>query len=287
MKTVLLIGANSFIGKSVARALHGACALVGTYHEKKNPALHRQEQLDIADKRAVKALLQQIKPEVIILVAAVSSTSAPQEQLQRVNVSGVSNVVSALTELQLSPKVIFFSSSQVFDGKTGNYAETDVPNPVNDYGRSKLEGEKFVQAYPDFIIIRCSIVLGPKDKDDHDNFVTTFLKSTQRMTVFKDAFRSPTFVNDIGKVVRAFIERDCRGIIHVSSRESLSYAEMAKRIERVFGVTKAYGIAPCANLNIPKNSSLNADKLNTLIDFPLTTFNDMLIAMKNEGGELS
>lgn len=287
MKTVLLIGANSFIGKSVARELATTYAVIGTYHEKKSTAVRQQEQLDIADKNAVKALLQKTKPEIVILIAAISSTSAPAERLRRVNVAGVTNVISALNELKLAAKVVFFSSSQVFDGTNGPYRETDAPNPVNEYGRSKLEGEKLVQAYPDFVIIRCSIVLGPKDADDHDNFVTTFLKSTQRMTVFKDAFRSPTFARDIGKVIAALLEKDYRGIIHISSNESLSYEEMAKRIERVFGVTKEYDVVPCVNPNIPKNSSLNADTLRSLISFPLTTFDDMLVAIKNQGGELS
>jgi len=280
MNKLLVIGANSFVGKYLVEDLQKKYDVVGTYHNKKNPSIKDQVRLDITNIQNVLYVLEKIKPDLIIVLSAISSTKEPKEKIYNINVDGVSNIISGIEELKINPKVIFFSTDQIFDGNKGLYSEKDAPNPINDYGKSKLEGEKVIRNYSNHLILRLSQIIGNKRKGDHNNFVTMFLESKGDLKIFNNVYRTPIYVKDIGSIISELILNDQRGIINLASDSYLSYLEMAQGIENVFHCKKNYDVVECTNESIPKKLGLSNKLLKKISNIKLTDFHDMLIDMK-------
>ena len=282
MKKVLLIGAHSFVAKRIADYLKDKYELIGTYHNKKNPALAQQLQLDITKKHEVELVLRKTKPAVIIITAAISSISEAEDKTLEVNVNGTANIVGAAKEQSSDSKIIFFSSDQIFDGKKGFYKETDQPNPVNAYGKSKLEAEKIIQDYKNHLILRFSLIFGAQREDDRDNFVTRFINPDNKMQVFKNTYRTPIYVEDIPRVMDLLIQKDAKGTYNLGGGEYLTHAEMAARIEKIFNIRREYDIVNCEIPTIPKRLGLDNSLLRSITKFTFTDFETMLQKIKKE-----
>jgi dTDP-4-dehydrorhamnose reductase len=106
------------------------------------------------------------RPDLILHAAAwtdVDGAESEPERARRVNVEGARNVVA------LGAPVVYFSTDYVFDGTKGEpYVESDEPNPLSVYGRTKLEGEREIR---DGWVVRSSWLFGSTGK----NFVRTML----------------------------------------------------------------------------------------------------------------
>ena len=129
----------------------GAAGLIGQYIVKTAPrwahdwevqGLTRAD-LDLTDHANVERTWQSIKPDAVIHCAALSRTKDCEqdpESARRINVE----VTAHLAQLSRHIPFVFLSSGEVFDGRTGWYGETDKPNPINVYGRTKMEAEQAV-----------------------------------------------------------------------------------------------------------------------------------------------
>ena len=106
---------------------------------------------NILDRTEIANELRSVNPDIIIHAAGISSIDKCEQDYElalAVNVWGFNNVC----ELAGDGKVVLLSSEQVFDGVAGNYKEDDEPNPINNYGHSKLGAEAIAQLYGDKII---------------------------------------------------------------------------------------------------------------------------------------
>ena len=112
--------------------------------------------LDLTDFDAVRREFQKDKPQLIIHCAAVSTLAAAQanpDLARRVNV----DVTALLAGLAADIPFVFFSSDLVFDGRKGNYVETDAVNPIHVYGETKLAAEQIVLRNPRHTVVRTSL----------------------------------------------------------------------------------------------------------------------------------
>jgi dTDP-4-dehydrorhamnose reductase len=135
-------------------------------------------------------------------------------------VDGTANVVS------LGAPVVYYSTDYVFDGRKGEpYVESDEPNPLSVYGRTKLKGEREVR---DGWIIRSSWLFGWTGK----NFVRTMLalgEENDEVSVVDDQRGSPTFVGHLAEATRELLERP-QGIWHLAAEGDCTWAEFAEAI---------------------------------------------------------
>ncbi len=279
MRKIMFIGCNSYVGKQIIPEFSEAFELIGTYHKKKNDYLRVQVQLDATDRSAVESVIQKYVPDIIVILSAVSSTS--DKRAGGINVRIVSNIFDAVSNSGIRPKIIMFSSDQVFSGRCGPYTESDKPDPINVYGESKLRGEQILSGYDDHIILRFSLILGRKLEGDHENFITRFISSDD-MDVFTDVYRTPVFIGDIPGVIKELIQRDYRGIMNVSGDSYLSYAEMAKMITDCLCIQKNYSEVTCEGANIPKRLGLKNQKLKDLTGQELTGFIEIIKELEGE-----
>jgi dTDP-4-dehydrorhamnose reductase len=143
----------------------------------------------------------------------------PDEALA-VNRGGARNVV------ELGAPVVYFSSDYVFDGrKAAPYVESDEPNPISVYGRSKLAGEQEVR---DGWIVRSSWLFGWAGH----NFVRTMLavgRERDEVAVVDDQRGCPTYVGHLAEATRAIVELPY-GLYHAAADGDCTWAEFAETI---------------------------------------------------------
>ena len=139
---------------------------------------------------------------------------------EAVNVRGTRNVVA------LGAPVVYYSTDYVFDGqKPGPYVESDEPDPLSVYGRTKLEGEREVR---EGWIVRSSWLFGWTSR----NFVRTMLTlATQQdeVRVVDDQVGCPTYVGHLAAATRELLDRP-HGIWHLTAAGECSWAEFAEAI---------------------------------------------------------
>ncbi len=231
VQPILISGASGTLGSSFKRIC-----------EKRNLACHvlTRQEMDITDPASVEAAIVRFKPWAIVNAGGyvrVDEAEADLDRCMRENTLGPT--VLALACIRHALRFMTYSSDLVFDGaKEQPYVESDAANPLNAYGRSKLEAEQRVlEADPQALVIRTSAFFGPWDQH---NFVTQALNALDVGLPFqaaRDATVSPTYVPDLVNVsLDLLIDRE-RGIWHLTNGEALSWAELARRACAAAGVS--------------------------------------------------
>ena len=153
----------------------------------------------------------------------------------RVNAQGTKNVAKACQAFNTA--LAYISTDFVFDGEKGEpYTEDDAPNPLGQYGASKLAGEEYVRALcPRHFIVRTAWLYGEHGK----NFplaILTAAKSKKELKVVADQVGSPTFTFDLALAIRDLISTSRYGTYHIANKGSCSWYEFAKRILSLAGI---------------------------------------------------
>jgi len=181
---ILLFGKNGQLGWELNRSLQAFGDIV---------ALDVDE-ADFSEPENLRQVVQQVKPDVICnAVAYTAVDKAETEEALAMNINGIAPGVLAEEALKLGALLLHYSTDYVFDGrKTSPYVETDTPNPLNAYGRTKLAGEIAVQSSNcNYLILRTSWVYASRAQ----NFLLTMLKLAQEremLSIVSDQVGSPT-----------------------------------------------------------------------------------------------
>src|SRR5574341_124586 len=154
-----------------------------------------REELDLSDAQALQSRLRELKPDLIVNAAAYTEVDkAEAEPDLALRVNALAPGVMAETARRLSAVLIHFSTDYVFDGRGSiPYTESDPPNPLNAYGRSKLLGEENIQQAGDaFLILRTSWVYSLRG----NSFVSKVLGWSRKNTTLRivsDQVSNPTW----------------------------------------------------------------------------------------------
>ena len=186
---------------------------------------------DITDLDSTLSAIKEASPDYLIHPAAytdVDGCEKDPETAYRVNAVGAKNVTTACEEIGCP--VLYISTDYVFDGtKEEPYIESDEPNPLNEYGLSKLHGERFVSSLTDsYYIVRTSWLYGKNGK----NFVETIsrlLLDRDEIKVINDQTGSPTYTLDLAHKLRELIGKDY-GTYHITNSSKCSWYEFAIEI---------------------------------------------------------
>lgn len=214
------------------------------------------DQLDITDKEATDKFITDMKPEIIYHCAAYTAVDKAEDEGkeldEKINVEGTRNVAEAAKAA--GSTLIYISTDYVFDGKKkdGMYQVDDTTNPLSEYGRTKLLGEKAVQETMDnYYIIRTSWVFGIYGH----NFIYTMqnlAKTHDRLTVVNDQFGRPTWTRTLAEFMTFVIEKNAPfGVYHLSNENSCSWYEFAKEILKDTNVE----VAPVTSEEYPQKAT--------------------------------
>lgn len=254
------------------------------------------EEMDITDKTSVAKAIKEVNPEAVIHCAAWTAVDAAEDEDKRekvhlVNGVGTNNIAAVCKELDL--KMMYISTDYVFDGQGTEPWKPDCKdyNPLNVYGKTKLEGELAVSSIlSKYFIIRIAWVFGRNGK----NFIKTMLnvgKTRDRISVVNDQIGTPTYTLDLARLLVDMIETDRYGYYHATNEGGyISWYDFTKeiflqavalghteysvdRLTVVSVTTAEYGVSKAAR---PFNSRLDKSKLSENGFTPLPTWQDAL-----------
>ena len=179
---ILLTGKNGQVGFELAKKLNTLGKVIAT----------DREELDLANPDAIRAFIDQTKPDIIINPAAYTAVDkAESEQEMAYQINTLAPEVLATMASELNIPLIHFSTDYVFDGlKKDAYIETDKTNPQSVYGKTKCECEEKIRKHPKHIILRTSWVFGSHGH----NFLKTILRLIQEkdsLNIVSDQWGSP------------------------------------------------------------------------------------------------
>ena len=198
------------------------------------------EELDITDLEAVRSTVDETKPDILINCAAYNAVDKAEEDWETaylVNGIGPRNLAIVCNEHDIP--LVHYSTDYVFDGKKGSpYTIADEPNPINQYGKSKLLGERFVQSLCcKYLLIRTSWVFGPGGKPGC-NFVDKVLKwaeNNDHLKIVDDQISSPTYTFDLAEATLKLLKQGSWGLYHITNTGSCSRYEWAKVVLETIG----------------------------------------------------
>lgn len=227
---ILIIGSKGMLG-------HELVEVFKTSHEL---TLWDRNEIDIADKDDVNEKITELNPDIVINAAAytaVDDAETNNEIAYKVNgyavgyLSGVCKEINAL--------LVHFSTDYVFDGqnKDGYAEDHHAAGALNEYGKSKLLGEKMISdVSPRYYLIRTAWLFGKSGK----NFIETMLRLAAEgkdLKVVNDQIGSPTYAKDLAKKVRELIEsKRPYGIYHITNSGVCSWYDFAKEIFDIAGL---------------------------------------------------
>jgi len=283
----LIIGASGLVGGYLYKRFSALEEAVGTaFPEKQRDFLF----LDIRDASALRKLFLEYKPQIVLCPAAISNVEFCQEhpdESRSVNIEGLSNVIKE--SKRSNSRLVFFSSEYVFDGRNGPYLEDELPNPINEYGKEKLEIENLIQReLSNYIIVRTTVIYGWEKEGK--NFIMHMLKNLRQaipMKVPVDQFSSPTYAGDLADAVGELVSAGHKGIFNIVGSQVINRFEFAKIACDVFGLNPGLLIpVKTSQLNQkaarPLNAGLKIGKVSGLIKTALHPPLQGLIMMKEE-----
>ncbi len=191
--------------------------------------------LDITDLAAVRTTLEANRPTHIIHCAAFTQVDTAEKDplsAYSVNAEGTKNL--AFFAREIDAEVIYISTDYVFDGSSEDgYLESDQPNPLNVYGRSKLQGERNLQILCErHKIVRTSWLNGLGGAHNR-NFIETMLRIAEtrnQLSVVNDQFGRPTFTFDLAPALVTLLDVQSYGVFHVTGEGTCTWFDLACRI---------------------------------------------------------
>ncbi len=222
-------------------------------------------ELDITDPSSVRDLVRAHSPRWVVNTAAmtqVDDCETAEAQARAVNAKAVGCLAEVCTET--NGTLVHLSTDYVFDGRSSRpYVETDEPNPISVYGRTKLLGEQYARSARRHLVIRTAWMYGPGGR----NFVETILgraASGAPLRVVNDQFGSPTHASDVAECVERLMRLDAEGVFHVTNGGEATWHELACRAIALAGldaavepVTSEMYVTPAAR---PRYSVLDCGK---------------------------
>jgi dTDP-4-dehydrorhamnose reductase len=208
--------------------------------------------MDIRDWSAVKRVIGEVKPELVVHLAAetdVDRCDLEPDHAFATNAIGTENVAWACRETDAV--MVYVSTGNVFNGeKRDPYIEYDIPGPVNEYGRSKLAGEKAVEKALDrFFILRAGWMVGGWEIDKKFVYKIAMLCRTEkRIEVVDDKFGSPTFTVDFARNMMSVVKSGRSGLYHLANRGVASRYEVAVKIVEYLGLVEEVETVPVSSL---------------------------------------
>lgn len=237
------------LGSSLVPALVGhGHDVVATDIDLSNPMPWGSEgptlgELDVRNRDAIQETFAKVKPDFLVHLAAETElelSDADQDHAYLTNT--IATKYLAIEAGQADIPVVYISTAGVFDGvKETPYTEFDAPNPINTYGASKFEGEKYVRDFCDrYFVIRAGWMVGGGAGKDH-KFVAKMLNQLRdgktTLHAVGDKLGTPTYTPDFARTFLGLIDSGLYGLYHMACEGEGSRYDVTAQILQTLGLT--------------------------------------------------
>jgi dTDP-4-dehydrorhamnose reductase len=264
----------------------GAGGLIGSYLVKSAPSQWKARALtradvDLRNFGGMRSLFQHERPAAVIHCAAISKNplcDADPVMAKRVNFEAATD----LSKIAEGIPFIFLSTDLVFDGMRRDYTESDTPNPLSIYAKTKALAEKTILANPKHTVVRTSLNAGHSPTGDRafNEEMRRSFAAGKELTLFEDEFRCPIPAEFTARAIWEILGQT--GVYHVCGAERLSRFQIGELIagnhpelnpKIVRGSLRDYKGSPRS-----PDTSMNCWKIQQLLSFPLPRFSDWVRA---------
>ena len=264
---ILVTGATGFLGRTLL-SLEGEAEWMGCGRRHSAEGIPYR-QVDLADRKAVAALVAELTPDWVINAAAMTDVDGCEKDARaarQANVDIPENLAAVCGATGAG--LVHISTDYVFDGKRGPYGEEDAANPLSCYGQLKLESEGILKKMERVLVVRTLWLYGyvPLAGSNFLTWVLQSLSSGHPLRVFADQWGNPTYIRDLARALVALCGQEARGLLHVGGATFMTRWEMARELACFLGIdgasiepvpTRAVGL-PAAR---PLRSGLRTDAL--------------------------
>lgn len=271
----LVTGSAGLVGNQVIEDLskeYDNNSIYSCYYNSK-PHLGIATRIDLTDSDNIIKTIEKAKPDSIIHLAAMTNVDQCEtEKDLALKINAKATETIAKQAAKQGSFFVYVSTDYVFDGERGMKKETDIPNPIDYYGKSKFEGEKKVQDTASiWCIARTSTPFGiHATKKSFPLFVAENLHAKKEISVVTDQYNSPTYVPNLSKMLIEIATRQIVGIIHLAGATRISRYDMADLIASKLGFDKTL-LKPVSMKDMkwtakrPRDSSLDVSKATTVL----------------------
>jgi len=258
---IVIVGSTGQLGADLMKILKLEHQTIGLAHE----------DIEVTDYSSC-LILKKHNPDVVINTAAFHKTDQCEEEPLEafsVNALGAKNV--AMISQEIKAATTFISTDYIFEGsKNKPYTEDDIPNPINNYGISKLAGELYTKQNQKHYIIRLASLFGVAGASGKGgNFVETMImkaKKNETITVVDDMWMSPTYTKEAAKTIRKIMELKLPfGTYHATNQGYCTWFQFAKETFRLLHLKPDLSPTKTRQLHMktkrPRFSALRSKKL--------------------------
>jgi dTDP-4-dehydrorhamnose reductase len=232
MKYVLILGSKGMLGGQLMKVFPEAMGW-------------DRNDVDVLQFQNLKLKIENLKqrPKTIINCIAYNDVDGAEENQDKafaLNADFVGRLASFCREKNII--LVHFSTNYVFDGKKGEYQESDKPQPLSKYGQSKYQGELNLQKNTDkFYLIRTSVLFGPKGESEasKQSFVDLMLQLSEKSATIKavtDEVNNLTLATDLAQKVKYLLDANQPfGVYHITNSGQASWYDFSKEIFKIIG----------------------------------------------------
>lgn len=280
---IALVGAGGQLGRELRQRLGERVIALG------------HADIELTDADSVEAALAASHPNLVINAAAYNLVDRAEEEPDiafAVNALGPRNLAIACSARDIP--LLHVSTDYVFSGKSSTnsvetqqrlpYTETDCPDPLSEYGKSKLAGERYVLSLcRRHFVVRTSGLYGPTTMPGRGNFVQTMLRLGRErgeVSVVSDQTCCPTATADLARAIEALIATDAYGLYHATNSGGTTWCEFAREIFRLAAIDASVQPISSAEFGAkaarPCYSVLNTRKLTDAVGFEMPPWQEAL-----------
>ncbi len=226
----LVTGSAGLVGSQVVKDLSQLPNEIYSCYHKSKPEHGILTHLDLTNSDDIIKTVKEIKPDAIIHLAALTDVDlCEKEKNLALNINAKATETISKQAAKLGTFLVYVSTDYIFDGQQGMKKEYDAPNPIDYYGKSKLEGELALSDMASsWCIARTSTPFGMHPtKKSFPLWVAENLQAKKEINVVTDQYTSPTYVPNLSKMLIEIATRQISGVIHLAGATRISRYELA------------------------------------------------------------
>jgi len=290
---IVITGSSGMLGQDVVKALADTKKYqifgVDKLPIQSNDSILEQRLFDISDLSLLKSTIEQIKPDIIIHLAAIVNLKVCEDNF---SVARSLHIDVSRFLARQNAKIIYISTDSVFNGETGNYTEESIPDPINNYGMTKYLGELAVRANnKNSLVIRTNI-FGYNNplKFSLAEWALDALKNGVQISGYKNVIFNAIYTKHLANIIVDLIVKDHNGLINIASKTQMSKYDFLVALANATGLHNAkitstlMEVEAKSSIKRPLNTTLCIERTQRFVNLPTmeSGIADLVVDYKRE-----